>query len=246
MGGAEAAPSGPAPRISVIIPARDEARHLEAALLSVLRQRHRDGLECIVVDNASADGTAQVAAAFQAAHPELPLRLVREPVPGRSRAKNAGAREAAGDVLVFLDADSWMSEDLVEEVVASYRAGYPAGSLRVVADSDDWLERGFFNLMELGKRLFGIRAQMLYCDRRLFEAVGRFPPDLQLAEDLVLLRRVQARLNRDGRRRVTHLSRCYVATSPRRFRRLPLRLGVAAVFLRWFLAHWGIGRRWRY
>jgi GT2 family glycosyltransferase len=167
--------------------------------------------------------------------------LVDEPVPGLAAAKNRGAGYARGRWLIFLDADSRMVPDLVERVMARVRMGYPAGSIAVVADSGDWMDRGFFALMELGKRLFRIRAQMFYCSRDLFERVGRFDENLRLAEDSDLL----SRLERAGVP-ICYVAESWIATSPRRLHSLPLRLGMLTTFARWALAHGGIGRRWRY
>lgn len=231
-----------APDVSFVIPARNERGCVAAALASVAAQAWPPGrLEAVVVDNGSDDGTADVVAAFAASHPQLEVQLVREPARGRSRAKNRGVAAARGELLVFLDADCRAAPDLAERVLARARAGWPAGSIRVVADSPDPLERGFFRLMEFGKRHLGIRAQLFYCRRDAFAAAGGFREDLELAEDLDLLVRL-----RRARYPVCHLSDTWIATSPRRLRALPLRLGLLTVFVRWALAHFGIGRRWRY
>lgn len=232
----------PEPSVSFVIPARNEARYVGAALQSVARQDWPlDDLEAVAVDNGSTDGTAGVVQQFAAARPDLTVRLVVEPVRGRGRAKNAGARAARGEWLVFLDADSAASPNLVRAVLRRARDGFPAGSIRVVADSDDLLDRGFFALLEFGKRLFGVRAQMFYCRRDLFHAFGGFHEELEIAEDLEFLRR----LRRSGVP-VCHLIEACIATSPRRLRALPLRLGMLYTFFRWALAHAGVGRRWPY
>ncbi len=234
-------------RVSVVIPAHNEAGYIEAALASVIAQDYPSHcLECIVVDNASTDGTARIVKEFAARHEGLDLRIVTEPLLGIARAKNRGARQATGAIIIFLDADSRMSERLARDVVAQYHAGAPAGSIRIVADSDSWLERGFFDLMELGPRLFGIRSQMFYCDRALFLALGGFDETLNLAEDLEFLRRVKKRLRRKGSETVRHIRTSVIATSPRRLRERPLHLSLITVFTRWALAHAGIGRKWSY
>jgi glycosyltransferase involved in cell wall biosynthesis len=205
-------------------------------------------LECVVVDNASTDDTARLAEAFAARHTELDLRIVTEPSPGIARTKNRGAHHATGALLVFLDADSRMTPDLVRDILAQYHAGAPAGSIRVVADSDSRLERGFFDLMELGAVIFGIRSQMFYCDRALFLALSGFDETLQLAEDLEFLRRVKEHLRqkRDGKGSVSHIRKSVILTSPRRLRAQPHHLGIVTLFARWALAFAGIGRNRAY
>lgn len=243
------APSGhdASERVSIVIPAHNEANYIEVALASVSAQDYpAQRLECVVVDNASTDGTAQRAGEYAARHAELDLLIVAEPSLGVARAKNRGACQATGAILIFLDADSRMTASLARDVVSQYHAGAPAGSIRIVADSDSWLERGFFDLMELGPRLFGIRSQMFYCDRALFLALGGFDETLNLAEDLEFLRRVKRLLRQKRSGKVCHIRTSVIATSPRRLRRLPHHLSLVTVFVRWALAHAGIGRRRTY
>jgi glycosyltransferase involved in cell wall biosynthesis len=230
------------PDVSVVIPARNEERYIRAALASVAAQTWPVALlEAVVVDNGSTDGTRGVVQDFMAGAPHLAVQLLDEPAHGVARAKNRGASVARGRWLLFLDADSLMAPDLVERVVARGRRGYRAGSIRVVADAQDVLDRAFFGLLEFGKVLFGLRAQMLYCERELFLQCGGFDEHLQLAEDLEFL----ARLVRAGAS-VCHVTESWIATSPRRLHTLPCRLGMPAMLVRWALAKWGLGRRWRY
>jgi glycosyltransferase involved in cell wall biosynthesis len=225
------------PFVSVVIPARDEEDYVAAALESIAAQtwRPRD-LEAIVVVNGTEDRTLPVARATAERLGGFPVRLVDDPTAGVSRAKNAGARLARGDLLVFLDADSRMAPDLIEKIVAASERA-PAGSIRIVADSDDPIDGAFFRLLEWGKGLFGIHANMLFCSRALFEDVGGFDERLYQAEDLDLLRRIATRGER-----VTHVADSSIATSPRRLHEGPLRVGLLRVFARWTLGHVGIWR----
>lgn len=87
------------PILSVIIPAYNEERYIDACLSSLLKQKITVPYEIIVVDNNSTDETAAKASAYRR------VRLIRETYPGASSARNSGARAARGDILVFLDAD---------------------------------------------------------------------------------------------------------------------------------------------
>lgn len=215
---------------------------MAGALASVAAQTWPlERLEAIVVDNGSTDGTAAAARAFAARDPRLAVQVLAEPAPGVSRAKNRGVAAARGEWLLFLDADSRMAPDLAERIVQRGRDGYLAGSIRIIADSDDRLDRAFFGLMEFGKDLFTLHAQMLYCARALFLRVGGFGEELRLAEDRDFLLRLQ----RAGAS-LCRLTESWIATSPRRLRRLPFRLSMVTTLVRWGLANWGIGRRWRY
>lgn len=224
--------------VSVVIPARDEADFVERALDSVRGQDYPgERIEMIVAVNGSVDDTAAIVRRYREAHPECAVMVLEDDVAGVARAKNAGARMASGGVLLFLDADSRMAPDLVRRVVEASSDGSPAGSIPIRADSRDVLDRGFFAVIEYGKRLFAIRANMLFCRRELFEAVGGFNERLHQAEDRDLL----VRLQRRGVV-VTHLVGTWIATSPRRLHEGPLRIGTLRVFARWSLGHAGIWR----
>lgn len=229
----------PEPRVTIVIPARNEEAYIEAALDSVVGQTVPiDRLQVVVVVNGTTDRTAEIVRLARARLPRLELRLVDDPHPGVARAKNIGARLANGDLLIFLDADSRMAPDLVERIVAAYRAGYRAGSVAIAADDGDFLDRGFYRLIEFGKRLFGIHANMLFCDRAAFEAVGGFDEALHQAEDRDLL----VRLARSGLR-LGRITESVIFTSPRRLHEGPFRIGLLKVFGRWTLGHLGIWRR---
>jgi glycosyltransferase involved in cell wall biosynthesis len=88
--------------LSVVIPAYNAERFIAEAIESVLAQAH-DGLDLIVVDDGSVDGTAAVACGFGA-----PVRVLQQPNQGIGRARNAGVGAATTELVAFLDADdSW-------------------------------------------------------------------------------------------------------------------------------------------
>jgi glycosyltransferase involved in cell wall biosynthesis len=230
------------PTIAVIIPARNEEAYIRGALESVDAQEYPpDSLERIVVDNASSDGTAPVVRAYVEEHQDLAIALVCDPLAGVARAKNAGAAQSKGEILLFLDADSRMAPDLARAVAHSHRAGNLVGSIRVVADGGSAIDRAFFQLMEFGKVRFGIRAQMLYCDRALFWELGGFDSTLHLGEDVDLLSRAGRLLSERELPAVCHITESEIMTSPRRLA-AHHHLGLVRMFVRWLLAFAGIGR----
>ena len=108
------------PRVSLIVAARNEERNLEGALASLLTQDY-PALEVIVVDDRSTDATPEILARAQARHPKL--RVVRiDTLPagwlGKNHALDRGAAQAAGDILIFADADIVMHPDAVSRAVA--------------------------------------------------------------------------------------------------------------------------------
>jgi chlorobactene glucosyltransferase len=116
-------PPGPPPerplRVSVIVPARNEARNIERLVRSVLATSWPD-LELIVVDDRSSDGTGQLART--AGHGDPRLVVVDAPeLPdgwfGKQWACWVGAQRATGDRLLFADADTWHAPGLVSRMV---------------------------------------------------------------------------------------------------------------------------------
>ena len=89
-------------KLSVIMPAHNERATIEAAVKSVLGQECRGGFELIVVDDASTDGTAELAAQAGAQVVRLERNL------GAGGARNRGAQKAAGEILVFVDSDVFL------------------------------------------------------------------------------------------------------------------------------------------
>ena len=114
---ASVSPGGPL--VSVVVPARDERRNIASCARSILAGRYRN-IEVVVVDDRSADGTADVAR--EIARDDARLTLIENPpLPdgwfGKPWACATGARTARGDLICFTDADARHGPDLVARVV---------------------------------------------------------------------------------------------------------------------------------
>ena len=117
-GAAALSPPPHPPLLSVVIPARNEEAALPL-LLASLRDQSRPADEVLVVDDASEDATAAVAAAGGArvvTPPPLPVGWV-----GKPWACHHGALAAAGDLLLFLDADVTLAPDALAGLLAEHR-----------------------------------------------------------------------------------------------------------------------------
>lgn len=101
---------GEGARVSVLVPARDEERSIDACARSLAIQEHRFAqYEVIVLDDASSDRTPEIVTALAREFPSV--RLIRgEPLPAGWRGKNWACHQLAsaarGDYLVFCDADT--------------------------------------------------------------------------------------------------------------------------------------------
>lgn len=115
-GGADAPP-----RLSVIVPGRDEAARIETTVRRLLAQRHIP-LEIIAVDDRSTDETGAILDRLAAQDPRLRVVHVGE-LPegwlGKCHACHVGASRATGEWLLFTDADVWLSDDAAARGVAT-------------------------------------------------------------------------------------------------------------------------------
>jgi rSAM/selenodomain-associated transferase 2/rSAM/selenodomain-associated transferase 1 len=193
-------------RISVIIPTLNEVDNVAAAIASA---GSGADVEIIVADGGSDDGT-------QGRASSLGLKMLTSPH-GRARQMNKAAALAAGDILLFLHADTLLPryfDVLVRSVLA--RPGVAAGAFEFRLDARRWGLRVIERLVNWRSR----RLQMPYGDQaifmkaRTFRAAGGFPA-LPIMEDFELVRR----LKRMGRIEVVPAP---VVTSARRW----LSLGV--------------------
>lgn len=107
----------PEPTVSVVIPARDDAVHLQRCLQALAAQT-RAPWEVLVVDNGSSDDTAAVARAHGA-------RVVPEPVVGIPAAAATGYDAARGDLIARLDADSVPPPDWLARLTAAMASAPP-------------------------------------------------------------------------------------------------------------------------
>jgi molybdopterin-guanine dinucleotide biosynthesis protein A len=98
------------PRVTAVIPAYNEARCIAACIKSLLAQ-DIGRIEIIVADDGSSDGTADLAASLGA-------RVVRCAHGGPGAARNAGVREARGNIIVLVDADMTFVPDYVSKLVS--------------------------------------------------------------------------------------------------------------------------------
>ena len=173
-----------APEISVIVPVRNGAGSLPPLLDSLAGQTvDRRRFEVIVVDNASTDETARLAT-------EHGARVVHEPVPNRSRARNRGASVAASPLYAFTDADCVADPRWLEQLLTHAElAPLVAGDVRLRTSSSPNAVERFEALWRFGqeawvKQGWAATANLLvHWDA--FEAIGGFDPSWRhIGEDV--------------------------------------------------------------
>ena len=163
-------------KISVIIPAWNESKMIHAALEDLF-MRHQPE-EVIVVDGGSADQTVKIASEW--------TRVIQSPK-GRAKQFNYGAREAGGDVFLFLHADTRLPKDGLQKIKDSVSHGARAGRFRMQLDDSRWILRFYSSYTRF--QLFSYGDQGFFIHREVFEKMGGFREDVPF-EDIDFYRRL--------------------------------------------------------
>ncbi len=157
-------------RLSIVIPARDEEQNLPVILDSIAAQAVRPR-EVIVVDDGSTDQTAEIARRSGA------VLIPSAPLPqgwrGKPWACQQGADLASGEWLLFLDADTRLTEGALESILRVCGPGAVSIAPHHRVERLDEQLSAFFNLvMVMGTAPRGLFGQMLLIDRQSYDRVG--------------------------------------------------------------------------
>jgi glycosyltransferase involved in cell wall biosynthesis len=179
-------------RVSVIIPARNEQRLIGSTLERVLhsaRHFNRDDVEVIVVDNVSSDGTWETLQQYTASDGVI---AVRQDLLGAARARNYGRGYASGEILVFVDADTWIEPDCLPRIVDHCRIdGIEGGIIRLAGSDGGLRSRIWWLFWEHVRRLPMPRAKampaLMFCMATVFDEFGPFDEEVAIGEEWPIL-----------------------------------------------------------
>jgi glycosyltransferase involved in cell wall biosynthesis len=207
------------PVVSIIIPTYCEDENIARCLGSIREQKfERGGIETIIVDSDSPDDTRKIARRYTDKVANIKSR-------GVSKARNTGAQEARGEVLIFLDADTILDPDFVAEIYSGFSAPDIVGiSGALVGLESLGVLDNFFKVFHYGlvNKLAALSARLgfplfptvcLACRRSVFHDIGGFDECLAIAEDLVF----SLKMGRAGRCSVQKEAKAY--TSLRRVKK---------------------------
>ena len=175
--------------LSIIIPAHDEAALIGATLAALRTATETLQLEheILVVDDASTDATAEIAAA----HGVSVLHVAHRQI---AATRNAGAAATCGDRLLFVDADTLVDASVLAAAMSALDRGVVGGGCRVsLTGRVRWRERVFtaalVQVLRWGKVAPGC---FLFCTRTAFDAVGGFDLRWYAGEDVAMSRALAA------------------------------------------------------
>jgi glycosyltransferase involved in cell wall biosynthesis len=209
------------PTVSVIIPCRNEERHIASCLESVLATDYpRDRVEVVVVDGMSSDRTREIVARYAAGHPSI--RLIDNPQGTAPAAMNAGIRRSTGEIVARVDAHATVPPDYLPVLVdALQRTGADnAGALLVTLPADATptaraIALALSHRFGVGNSHFRIgSARRRWVDtvpfgcyrRETFDRIGLFDEELVRNQDDELNLRL---ISRGGRILLVPETRCY-------------------------------------
>ncbi len=188
------------PAVSVLIAAYNERPVIEQTVRSVLANDY-PGLEVIVVDDGSTDGTGEEVARAFADEPRV--RLLRQDNGGKASALNRGLAAAGGEVLVCFDADTQIAPDGIGLIVRHFadpRVGAVAGNVKVgnrLNILTRWQSIEYITSQNLDRRAYGhlnaitvVPGAVGAWRRSAVQAVGGYLTDT-MAEDMELTYRLR-------------------------------------------------------
>ncbi|ASJ07323.1 glycosyltransferase [Thermococcus pacificus] len=153
------------PRVSIVVPAHNEALTIERLIESIEYQDYPYNLvEVIIVDDGSEDGTGEIASRYG-------VKVIRhEKNLGKAQSLEDGIKSAKGDVIITMDADSYFGNGyslrrIVESLYERSLVGISTGVIRIERRFGNWIEKfqeiEFLHSFELGRRIQGYLGWLL-------------------------------------------------------------------------------------
>lgn len=189
--------------ISIIIPAHNEEDYIVPTIESILKQTERD-VEIIVVLDGCTDNT------YKKINKKVDKVInIRDRV-GPAKARNIGAKEARGEILVFLDADTQLQDKEILREIENTKEKWKVGTCKFKPNNNKLKHIVMYFLKNNLICPFGTTNGIIFCKKKDFEKIGGFNEKFKLGED----RRLVQRLKQEGKFKLLNK---YVVSSTRRF-----------------------------
>lgn len=176
------------PSISIIIPAFNEEKYITTTLDALQKQTFPD-YEVIVVANGCTDKTEQILKMQKSEK----MRHLSLPQANVSVARNAGALNAQGELLVFVDADTQLAEDSLQKIKQEFTLEYSVATTKTAPSIPSWKFKAalaFKNIYHKTKVYRGC-CGVLICRKNDFHAVDGYPPNIVVKEHRKLIQKLQ-------------------------------------------------------
>jgi glycosyltransferase involved in cell wall biosynthesis len=185
--------------LSVIIPFRNASPHIRGQLEALANQAFDREWEVVAVDNGSPDNSREIVESFRHRLNLVILEVVTKT--GAGHARNAGARHASGEKLIFVDADDEVAPGYLREMATGLdRHDFVTSNFDHSTLNPEWVRDAHGPLWRdpadpLGDH-FGVMPSAggsIGIARQVFEAVGGFPEDFRRMQDIAFSWEVQSR-----------------------------------------------------
>ena len=190
------------PTVSIVIPAYNEERNITKCVQSLLNVNYpKDKLEILVVNDGSTDRTAEVVEAFM----DRRVRLLTKKNEGNAAySKNYGIKHAKGEIIITLDADSWVTPNSIKNILKYFDKDVAAVTAAVKVDKSCC--NNFIGKLQEVEYLFTLFNRKLFAlingvwvtpgplsafRRKVFDEVGPFDPK-NIMEDQEMALRIQS------------------------------------------------------
>lgn len=168
--------------ISLIIPAYNEEKYLEATLNSVMKAKeyykNPSSIEIIVVNNSSTDNTNKIAQNFGA-------KIVFEEKRCIASVRNKGVESAEGKIIGFLDADSIVTPNIFNSIDKTMSSGEYIGGGTIIKFGRNSIGLFLTYCVTVipAKWLLGVMCGLMFTEKRIFKELGGFDESFYCAED---------------------------------------------------------------
>ncbi|TYB79139.1 TIGR04283 family arsenosugar biosynthesis glycosyltransferase [Bizionia myxarmorum] len=176
-------------RISIVIPMLNEADNITSVLQHVLDSLYsKNNVEIFVIDGGSSDGSDKLVLDFKSTFPlqEIPITLLSSEK-GRAKQMNLGAKNASGNILYFLHADSFPPKNFDQLIINEVSRGHLAGCFQLQFDSNHWWLRLAGWLTHFKWRACRGGDQSQFITKKLFNDIGGFDESFTIYEDNILI-----------------------------------------------------------
>lgn len=212
------------PYISIIIPAHNEEKYIQKTLQSLQQQTYTD-YEVIVVANGCTDQTEEI---LKKNSDGEKVRYLSLPQPNVSVARNAGALNSHGKVLLFLDADTQLAANSLQTIQDNFTNQYAVATTKSLPDESEFRYWSILALKNLynSTGFYNGCSGALICRKEDFQAVGGYDPEKKVREHHQLIKQLK------NRGKYSCLN-TYTTTSMRRYARWGISKSVS-----FWVRHW--------